>query len=600
MRRRDDVGRPGRPVAVVAVLAIFAIAMVVGWPGTVAGSDFELQQFEPTPDQDQDYLFGPSTAVGTHGSWTARGVVDVSGSPLVLRDGEGDRQAPLVSSQARLNMMGAVALYDRFHVGLSVPVYVHQGGDAELPEGVEAVDARRGLGDLRLVPRARLMETDLGEVGEFAVAGLVDTHLPTGSGAHLQGSDFRIGPTVVTEALFDEGHRVSARLGYQYRSARTYRNLEVDDTVGWGIAGEVDVHEQVDVVGELMGRVTPSAGLDSHHAPTELLAGVKSDVEPVHLTGGLGVGLTRGYGVPDWRAFVGIGVPMAPRPAEWPEPPAVAEPVEPADDAEVVELELTSPDEGDELDDFLVPVEGRTRPDAGVEIELLRDDTTVETRETSADDEGRFSEEFLLEADGDWTVVVTVDRPDGDEDAASRTAEFAMAGDHCGYPQLNDCHRHARCINVPDGEFDCECRDGYEGDGWNCDPGERVETADVDEQTGQIAISEMVHFEVGSDVIEEESLAVLDEVAGVLEEHPEFDEIRIEGHTDDQGAREFNLELSEQRAESVRDYLVEQGVDDQRLTTVGVGPDEPIADNDTEQGREQNRRVEFHIVDEDE
>lgn len=83
---------------------------------------------------------------------------------------------------------------------------------------------------------------------------------------------------------------------------------------------------------------------------------------------------------------------------------------------------------------------------------------------------------------------------------------------------------------------------------------------------------------------------ILDEVAVRLQENPDV-AIVIEGYTDDRGAAEYNQALSQRRAESARDYLVEQGVAAERVSAVGRGEADPVASNDTEEGRAQNRRV---------
>jgi outer membrane protein OmpA-like peptidoglycan-associated protein len=88
---------------------------------------------------------------------------------------------------------------------------------------------------------------------------------------------------------------------------------------------------------------------------------------------------------------------------------------------------------------------------------------------------------------------------------------------------------------------------------------------------------------------------VLDKLATTLVEYNKT-VIQIAGHTDSVGSHAYNMKLSEQRADSVKSYLVSRGVPAARLDTVGAGPDHPIASNDTEAGRAQNRRVEITIV----
>ncbi len=115
----------------------------------------------------------------------------------------------------------------------------------------------------------------------------------------------------------------------------------------------------------------------------------------------------------------------------------------------------------------------------------------------------------------------------------------------------------------------------------------------------QIELGEKVRFARNSARILSESHAVLDEVADKIKEATEIRKIRIEGHASADGNDEHNFELSAKRAAAVRDYLVSQGVQDERLTSEGFGETRPLADNDTAEGREENRRVELHIVERD-
>jgi len=113
----------------------------------------------------------------------------------------------------------------------------------------------------------------------------------------------------------------------------------------------------------------------------------------------------------------------------------------------------------------------------------------------------------------------------------------------------------------------------------------------------KIVIHEKIQFEYDSAVIRPESDALLAELAALINDNPRLERIRIEGHASAEGDYDHNVELSRRRAESVRDHLVERGaVAPERLEYEGYGPDQPIADNETEAGREANRRVEFTIL----
>lgn len=109
--------------------------------------------------------------------------------------------------------------------------------------------------------------------------------------------------------------------------------------------------------------------------------------------------------------------------------------------------------------------------------------------------------------------------------------------------------------------------------------------------TGRI---EEITFETNSANLRPTSFPVLDRAVEVLKSYPELT-LRIVGHTDDVATDEYNRDLSQRRAETVRDYLTSRGIDAARLEAIGKGESEPIDTNDTEDGRAKNRRVEFII-----
>ncbi|MGV3625844.1 MAG: putative Ig domain-containing protein [Archangium sp.] len=117
----------------------------------------------------------------------------------------------------------------------------------------------------------------------------------------------------------------------------------------------------------------------------------------------------------------------------------------------------------------------------------------------------------------------------------------------------------------------------------------------VELKNDRIEIQGTVHFESGRAVIGAASFMVLNEVASLLNAHPEVKRVRVEGHTDDRGGAAANLKLSTARAAAVREYLVKQGVAADRLTSKGFGQTQPVMSNETAAGREKNRRVMFTI-----
>ena len=105
----------------------------------------------------------------------------------------------------------------------------------------------------------------------------------------------------------------------------------------------------------------------------------------------------------------------------------------------------------------------------------------------------------------------------------------------------------------------------------------------------------MVNFGFDSSNLTSAAMANLDKLAEVLKNNPDTN-INIYGHTDSKGTDEYNLSLSDRRAAAVKSYLASKGIASSRMIPMGVGEKEPIATNDTDAGRAQNRRVEFAIT----
>jgi len=139
-----------------------------------------------------------------------------------------------------------------------------------------------------------------------------------------------------------------------------------------------------------------------------------------------------------------------------------------------------------------------------------------------------------------------------------------------------------KCPNEP------ETKNGYQDDD-GC-PDEVP--APVKKFTGVV---KGINFRRNSADIKASSFPLLKEAVGVFKEYPTL-RVEISGHTSDEGKRDFNMKLSRKRAEAVKLFLVSAGIDESRIGTKGYGPDKPIADNETKEGKEKNRRIEFRLL----
>lgn len=172
--------------------------------------------------------------------------------------------------------------------------------------------------------------------------------------------------------------------------------------------------------------------------------------------------------------------------------------------------------------------------------------------------------------------------------AEDRDADYDSDG--CPEEDADDDHD-----GVPNADDECpdekETINGVEDDDGCPDKGD----PQVSYEQGEIVMRDTVRFRTGSAELEPESEKTLDQVALVMKANPEIEQLRIEGHTDETGTRELNLRLSQERADTVRKYLIRRGVSPGRLTAEGFGPDKPLAEGDDDASRAKNRRVEFVV-----
>ncbi len=171
-----------------------------------------------------------------------------------------------------------------------------------------------------------------------------------------------------------------------------------------------------------------------------------------------------------------------------------------------------------------------------------------------------------------------------------------------GLPQFHGCP-DTDGDGIPDPQDSCPL---VKGPAWNhgCPVVEKVEakkqepvkaTLTQEEEEVIAKVFKNLEFETGKSIIRESSYSSLNELAELLKKKPAF-KILVDGHTDSVGGAASNLKLSNNRANAVKLYLTDKGIDASRITAKGYGLTKPIASNKTAEGRQKNRRVEFTIV----
>ncbi|MBN1944753.1 MAG: OmpA family protein [Bradymonadales bacterium] len=587
-----------RPVSLVA-----ALALVVLGSTTAAQERFDIQQFNPTVSQFTGFFAQPSGRVVESGRLEFGLLINHADDPLVLYDNDLNRTQSLVSAQQTVNLLGVVGIANWLDIGFDLPVILYQSGDsAPLLPGAEAVDASLGLEDIRAVPRLMLVGPRKPMTNQGTALGLlVDTRIPTGDRDRYQGEPFRIEPGLALDIGWQRA-RLGITASYLVRLEKSViENAEVDDCLNWGLAAAFTLIEGLQLVPEVRGGVMLLADeLDLEELPLEAALGLKWFATPSLLVqAGGGAGLIRGVGIPDFRVFVGMSISP--------------EPDRDRDEDGVTDAEDVCPDTVGTREDGC-PDPDRDQDgvcDPWVEEHNLSCTFWSECRSVDiCPDLFGDQEDGCPHPDRDEDGVC--DPWVGEQDMAQHYAEQCQGIDAC--PDL-PADREDGCPDPdPDADGVCDpwvnehnlgeqfasicqgidlCPEVYGEDGEGCPVVVRVTCTAIE-------IEERIYFETNSHIIDPVSFWLLNKVAEAIEEATWIGRVRIEGHTDNRGGAAFNLDLSQRRAESVLTYLAARGIARERLEAQGFGLTRPIADNDTEEGRALNRRVEFVITEQEE
>jgi len=541
---RGSCGGKARAAAAAVLVAAALAASPASAQQTAQG--FALDRFAPS-EAGSDWFAADSLDVRGN-RLAARLVLDYAHKPLVLFDNNGNEIVAPLNAQFFAHLGVGVTLGSRVRLALNLPIGTSSAGSTGIFDNLAyKVSDSTALGDLRLGVDLALA----GEYGDPFRLGLgVQVYLPTGQrSAYAGDGKLRFVPHLT--AAGDVGRFVyAAQAGFDVR-------LRDEDFAGQPLgngivfAAAAGVRAGPVLIGpEAYGETAAKSGafLKGPNTAAEVTLG--AHIRPkrgLQIALGIGHGFTTTVGSPDLRIlggltyFTPVPEPPPPPPPAPPPPPEV-----PSDRDNDGVLDLY-----DECPDVAGPADLKGCPDTDKDGIVDKDDACPKEPGPRSDDPAKNG--------------CPPPPPDTDKDGILDRDDACpeVAGDPDPDPRKNGCPK-------------------------------------VKIVKGAIEILDRVEFDTAKATLRPESEPVLNAIRRALAEHPEIKLVRLEGYTDSRGKPATNLRLSQSRVEAVLVWLVEHGIEPERLTAKGYGKANPIATNKTEEGRQANRRVQITILKQDE
>ncbi|MCO4744475.1 MAG: OmpA family protein [Proteobacteria bacterium] len=621
----QGVGGVGLPALLIGLVGLFRRRRTAVVAAALLSTTAVAQETGPTTNAQRldtaglgtGFALTPAAVQMEQGQVTGHFVFDYAWRPLHLAtsDGAGGLESRVsgIEHLTAFHLGGAVGVTDFFQIGLRAPLLQIVSPTLEHAAFLGEAPPAAGLGDVSVDLGLLAMSEEKG-VG-IAITPFLS--LPTGNrSAYLTHGVVTAGARLAVSDHVGPVH-LAGFTGYRMKPKSTaqFGTVAVDDEVFYGAGLGIDIQEDLvrfnvegfgsTTVGPGRAIIVTSDITGLLHTSFELDGDFVWHLDNgVLLTAGGGMGLTPAAGVPVARAFGGVG---------W-APPADRTPldtdgdgfVDPEDDC------IEDPEDFDGFED----TDGCPEADNDRDRVLDVDDSCPldpEDRDGFVDDDG------CPDPDNDRDEILDVDDrcPDDPED-------YDGDQDHDGCPE-EDGDRDSdgvidtrdECPDDPEDLDDFEDLDGCPD--FDNDQDTILDVMDTcpnlpenfnglddadgcpDEQkavivNNRIVILEKILFYVNEARIKPESHDVLDAVVMTVMDNPHLEHVRVEGHTDSDGSERYNQDLSERRAAAIVDYLVEHGIEPERLESKGYGEMYPIAENNTRDGKQKNRRVEFVIV----
>jgi OmpA-OmpF porin, OOP family len=575
---------------------------------------FELERLELNPNGRGSLVMGTGELLQS-GGFRLSLLGHYEKDPLVLY-ADDDRVGAVVGDRAMAHLLLAWAPMRWLELGLQVPLVVWQRGDDLSTRGF-AAPARTGLSTPSVNVRVGLLSQRREAPLDLAIE--LGVGLPVGSVETLsRDTTFRFSPKVMVGRRFGL-LRAGVEAGALVRPTQPLiEDNEIRDEVGNEVRlGAVLATTGSGLRGELNVRGT--VPLTRQPKSLELLAGVRlplGSLVEAYALGGPGFGDTPG--TPSFRVLLGLALGGS-------EPPDAG----PRDDDGdgVPNGEDACPNEpgpasrkgcpvkdtdGDGLDDSVdkCPREAGPAENQGCAVKDTDGDGISDSVDKCPREAGLPEDQGcpVKDRDGDG-IEDAADKcpreagpaarqgcPVKDTDGDGVVDDRDMCPTEAGLVELRGCPaKDTDGDKVSDHLDNCPQEKGVESN-HGCPPQQEQLVAI---QKGKLEIKQAVFFATNKAIIQRRSFKLLDQIARIIQQHPEIDKVIIEGHTDNVGNADVNRKLSQARAQSVLDYLVKKGVDPSRLEARGYGPDRPLLPNKTSRGRAANRRVAFTIVNPD-
>jgi len=527
--------------------AFFAASAFTALAGAQTANGFAVERYQPS-ERGSDWFVTDSLDLRGSGRLALGIVGDWAHRPLVIYRADGHPAHAVISDQLNLHLGGTVIIADRLRLAASLPVLAVNNGSAGTLGGVlYSNQSGAAIGDLRLSADVRL----LGEYGgAFTTALGLQAYLPTGSrAAYASDGKARLVPHwLVAGDIGPFAYATLVGLNGRFQSDNFAGAPFGSELLLAASAGLRFADKRILVGPELS---TSTVVSDSGNGffkrtttPAELLFGAHVRAGDIQLGAGFGPGLTRGLGAPEWRALASlVWFPEPKKPAPAPAP-------------------ITDRD-GDGIGDAV--------------------DACPDTPGEANDDPKLNGCPKPKDRDGDGIL--------DDDDACPDEA-----GEPSDDPKKNGCPKP----KDTDGDGITDDLDACVNDpGPASDDPKKNGCPKVIVVAGEVKILERIEFDNNKATLRAVSNDVLKAVADTLKAHADIKRVQVQGHTDNRGARPYNQILSRNRAATVKQWLINAGIDASRLESAGFGQDKPIDTNETAEGRQNNRRVQFIILETD-